>query len=40
MDGLRGENKVEEAEKKVDKSREEKSKINLNQNNGGQKKRQ
>lgn len=40
MDGLRGGNKVEEAEKKVDKSREEKSKINLNQNNGGQEKRQ
>lgn len=35
-----GGNKVEEAEKKDDKSREKKSKIKLNQNNGGQEKRQ
>lgn len=40
MDGLKGKNIVEEAEKKVDKSREKKSKLKSNQNNGGVDKRQ
>lgn len=40
MDGLKGKNILEWVEEKVDQSGEKKSKLKLNQNNGGVVKRQ